>query len=161
MNKEIEKKIEDWKFIQNLAFDVLKILTDDQLGFTVGKNMGTLGEQFRHMARVRFQYAEAIETKKVDNTIEKIDPEVAKSKAKLIGLWEKANQKLLTVLKNSDPDNLEKAMINWKHWGIDEMNIHDHFNALMDHETLHNGQIIVYLRTMELKFPKSWETWGL
>jgi len=161
MNKEIEKKIEDWKFIQNLAFDVLKMLTDDQLGFTVGKNMGTLGEQFRHMARVRFQYAEAIETKKVDNTIEKIDPEVAKSKAKLIGLWEKANQKLLAVLKNSDPDNLENAMINCKHWGIDKMNIHDHFNALMDHETLHNGQIIVYLRTMELKFPKSWETWGL
>ena len=161
MNKEIEKKIEDWKFIQNLAFDVLKMLTDDQLGFTVGKNMGTLGEQFRHMARVRFQYAEAIETKKVDNTIEKIDPEVAKSKAKLIGLLEKANQKLLAVLKNSDPDNLENAMINWKHWGINEMNIHDHFNALMDHETLHNGQIVVYLRTMELKFPKSWETWGL
>ena len=161
MNKEIEKKIEDWKFIQNLAFDVLKMLTDDQLGFTVGKNMGTLGEQFRHMARVRFQYAEAIETNKVDNTIEKIDPEAAKSKAKLIELWEKANQKLLAVLENANSDELESAMINWKHWGVDEMNIHDHFNALMDHETLHNGQIVVYLRTMELKFPKSWETWGL
>src|SRR3989344_3923402 len=161
MNKEIKKKIEDWNFIQNLAFDVLKMLSDEQLGFTVGKNMGTLGEQFRHMARVRFQYAEAIETKKVDNTIEKIDPEVAKSKSKLIELWEKANQKLLAVLQNANPDELENTMINWKHWGVDEMNIHDHFNALMDHETLHNGQIIVYLRTMELKFPKSWETWGL
>ncbi|HDQ16799.1 MAG TPA: DinB family protein [Candidatus Vogelbacteria bacterium] len=161
MNKEIEKKIEDWKFIQNLAFDVLKMLSDEQLGFTVGKNMGTLGEQFRHMARVRFQYAEAIETKKVDNVIEKIDPEVAKSKCKLIELWEKANQKLLAVLQNANSDDLENTTINWKHWGVDEMNIHDHFNALMDHETLHNGQIIVYLRTMELKFPKSWETWGL
>ncbi len=161
MNKEIEKKIEDWKFIQNLAFDVLKMLSDEQLGFTVGKNMGTLGEQFRHMARVRFQYAEAIETKKVDNTIEKIDPEVAKSKSKLIELWEKANQKLLAVLQNADPDELENTMINWKHWGVDEMNIHDHFNALMDHETLHNGQIIVYVRTMGLKFPEGWKAWGL
>jgi len=161
MNKEIEKKIEDWRFIQNLAFDVLKMLRNEQLGFTVGKNMGTLGEQFRHMARVRFQYAEAIETKKVDNTIEKIDPEVAKSKSKLIELWEKANQKLLAVLQNANPDGLENTMIDWKHWGVDEMSIHDHLNALMDHETLHNGQIIVYLRTMEIKFPKSWETWGL
>lgn len=161
MTKEIQKKIEDWKFIKNLAFDVLKMLTDEQLGFIVGKNMGTLGEQFRHMTRVRFQYAEAIETKKVDNTIEKIDPEVAKSKTKLIELWEKANQKLLAVLENANPDELENNMINWKHWGVDEMNIHDHLNALMDHETLHNGQIIVYLRTNDLKFPESWKAWGL
>ena len=161
MDKEIKKKIEDWQFIQNLAFDVLKMLSDEQLDFTVGKNMGTLGEQFRHMARVRFQYAEAIENKKVDNTIEKIDPKVAKSKSKLVELWEKANQKLLSILENTNSNEPENMMINWKHWGIDEMNIHDHFNALMDHETLHNGQVIVYLRTMGLKFPKSWESWGL
>ena len=161
MDKEIKKKIEDWQFIQNLAFDVLIMLSDEQLDFTVGKNMGTLGEQFRHMARVRFQYAEAIENKKVDNTIEKIDPKVAKSKSKLVELWEKANQKLLSILENTNSNEPENMMINWKHWGIDEMNIHDHFNALMDHETLHNGQVIVYLRTMGLKFPKSWESWGL
>ncbi len=123
--------------------------------------MGTLGEQFRHMARVRFQYTEAIETKKVDNTIEKIDPGVAKSKSKLVELWEKASKKLLSVLESADSDELESTMINWKHWGVDEMNIHDHLNALMNHETLHNGQIIVYLRTMELKFPESWKAWGL
>lgn len=161
MNKEIQKKIEDWKFIQNLAFDVLKMLTDDQLNFTVGKNMGTLGEQFRHMARVRFQYAEAIETKKISDVIEKIDQEVAKSKARLIELWEKTNKKLLAVLENIDPEKLKNTIIDWKHWGIDEMNIHNHFNALMDHETLHNGQIIVYLRINDLKFPESWKAWGL
>lgn len=159
MTKEIQKKIEDWKWIQSLAFDVLKMLSDEQLGLTVGKNMGTLGEQFRHIARVRFQYAEAIENKKIADAIEKIDPNVAKSKAGLIELWEKANQKLLAVLENTD--ELENIMIDWKHWGGDEMNIHDHFNVLMDHETLHNGQIVVYLKTNDLTFPKSWEAWGL
>lgn len=161
MTKEIKKKIDDWKYIQNLGFDILKMLSDEQLNFTVGKNMGTLGEQFRHMARVRFQYAEAIETKKIDDTIEKIDPVVAKSTGKLIELWEKANQKLLNVLEKASPDELENTMIDWKYWGIDEMSICDHLNALMDHETLHNGQLIVYLRTMELKFPESWKDWGL
>lgn len=161
MTKGIKGQIESWKWIQGLAFDVLKTLSDGQLDLTVGKNMGTLGEQFRHMIRVRIQYAEAIENKKVDNTIEKIDPSVAKSKEKLIELWEKANKKLLTVLENSNPDELENTMINWKHWGVDEMNIHDHFNALMDHETLHEGQIIVYLRSNDIKFPKSWEAWGI
>ncbi|HLD81943.1 MAG TPA: DinB family protein [Patescibacteria group bacterium] len=161
MNKEIQKKIEDWKFIQNLAFDVLKMLSDEQLGFIVGKNMGTLGAQFRHMARVRFQYSEAIETKRVDHTIERIDPAIATSTDKLVDLWEKSNRKLLNVLQKINPHELENTMIDWKYWSIDEMNIHDHINVLMDHETLHSGQIIVYLRTMELKFPKSWEAWGL
>ena len=161
MTEEIKNKIESWKWIQSLALDVLKMLSDEQLDLTVGKNMGTLGEQFRHMVRVRFQYAEAIENKKVDNTIEKIDPKVAKSKTKLIELWEKANQKLLAVLGNNNHDGLENTMINWKHWGVDEMNIHDHFNTLMDHETLHEGQIIVYLRTNDVKFPESWKAWGL
>ena len=157
MNKEIKKQIDDWDFIQNLSLDVLKVLNDKQLEFTVGKNMGTLGEQFRHMIRVRFQYAEAIETKKVDDVIEEIDTVVAKSKTMLLELWEKANKKLLNVLENTNTD----LIIDWKHWGVDSMDITDHLNALMDHETLHNGQIIVYLRTMGFPFPKSWEAWGL
>ena len=161
MTREIQKKIEDWKWIQGLAFDVLKMLSDEQLSLTVGKNMGTLGEQFRHIARVRFQYAEAIENRKITDVIEKIDPNIAKSKSELIELWEKANQKLLAVLENTNSDELENIKINWKHWGSDEMNVHDHLNVLMDHETLHNGQIIVYLRTNDVKFPESWKAWGL
>lgn len=65
------------------------------------------------------------------------------------------------MLKKSDPGELESKMIDWKYWDVDEMNIHDHLNLLMDHETMHNGEMIVYLRTHELKFPKSWEPWGL
>ncbi len=161
MTQEIKKQIEDWTFIQNLGFDVLKMLSDDQLSFTVGKHMGTLGEQFRHMVRVRFQYVEAIENGKITDVIEKIDPNVAKSEDTLVELWQKANQKLIDVLEKANPETLEKVMIDWKHWGSDERNIHDHLNALMDHETLHNGQIIVYLRTMEVPFPNSWKAWGL
>ena len=116
MTKEIEKQIEDWKFIQGLGFDVLKMLNDEQLGFTVGKNMGTLGEQFRHMARVRFQYTEAIETKKVDNTIEKIDPVVAQYKDKLIELWERANQKLIELGYKPLYSDINQELLNQMSW---------------------------------------------
>jgi uncharacterized damage-inducible protein DinB len=158
MTKEIQKKIGDWEYIQNLELDVLKSLSDKQLRLTVGKNMGTLGEQFRHICRVRFQYAEAIENKVLEKTIEIIDLDIAKSKDALIELWQNANKKLLSVLEGVKSDDL---MIDWKYWGTDKVNIHDHLNYLMNHETLHNGQIIVYLRTHEIHFPKSWEAWGL
>lgn len=120
--------------------------------------MGTLGEQSRHMCRIRFQYAEAIENKALGKTIEKIDLDVAKSKEALIDLWQGANKKLSEVLEAVDSDSLG---IDWKYWGDDMVNIHDHLNYLMDHETLHNGQIIVYLRTHDISFPKSWQSWGL
>lgn len=80
MNELIGKQIENWTSIQSLSRDVLDMLIDEQLEITVGKHMGTLGEQFRHMSRVRFQYAEAIENKKLGEVIEKIDPAVAKSR---------------------------------------------------------------------------------
>lgn len=161
MNKEISRQVENLKFCQDLAMDILKMLNDEQLNFTVGKNMGTLGEQFRHMARVRLQYSESIETKKVEPTKETIDPSIAKSKEKLIQLWEKVNHKIPQILEKMSAEELENLKIDWIHWGVDSMDIYSHLQALIDHENLHNGQIIVYIRTMGLKFPKSWKAWGL
>jgi uncharacterized damage-inducible protein DinB len=161
MNKEISRQVENLKFCQNLAMDILKMLTDEQLDFTVGKNMGTLGEQFRHMTRVRLQYSEALETKKVEPTKETIDPFIAKSKERLVELWEKVNQKIPQILQKMSAEELENLKIDWKHWGVDSMDIYSHLQALIDHENLHNGQIIVYVRTLDLKFPESWKAWGL
>ena len=161
MNKELSRQVENLKFCQDLAMDILKMLTDEQLNFTVGKNMGTLGEQFRHMARVRLQYSEAIENKKIEETKETINPSIVKSKEKLIELWEKVNQRIPQILEKISAEELENLKIDWKHWGVDSMDIYSHLQALIDHENLHNGQIIVYVRTMGLKFPESWKAWGL
>lgn len=161
MNLDIKSKLEDWEFQRGLALDILKSLTDEQLNLTVGKHMGTLGEQFRHMARVQVQYTEAIKNKKIAPTKKKIDPSVAKSKEGLLELWEEANKEMLNVLEGLSGEEAKNLNIDWKHWGIDSMDLSSHLDALLDHENLHNGQIIVYLRTHEIPFPKSWEAWGL
>ena len=46
-------------------------------------------------------------------------------------------------------------MINWTHWDVKEMNLIDHIQALVDHNNLHNGEIIVYAKTHDIPFPKS------
>ncbi|HEY4493524.1 MAG TPA: DinB family protein [Candidatus Paceibacterota bacterium] len=158
MTKETQKQIDDWlEIINKLPFDLLKQVSEEDLSLTVGKNMGTLGEQFRHMIRTRFQYAEAIENKKLADIIERLDPSISKSKKELIILWEKANKKLVEVVQNTQGD----LVIDWKHWGAPSMNLRDHLNVLMDHETLHIGELIVYIKTHEIPFPKSWTMWGL
>jgi uncharacterized damage-inducible protein DinB len=140
--------------------DVLKMLDDRQLEFAVGRNMGTLGEQFRHMARIQRQYTEALETKKIAPATEKIDSFVAKSKRRLIELSDAIDQKMLRLLENMSDEELERLRIDWTHWGANSMDIYSHLQALIDHENLHCGQIVVYLRTMGLKFPESWKAWG-
>jgi uncharacterized damage-inducible protein DinB len=157
LSPELRKKIKSWTWIQSLALDVLNMLSEEQLSLTVGKNMGTLGQQLLHMARVRFQYAEAIESLRVAEMAEPIDRGLAASKAGLLAVWERANRRVISAVENAG----DEAQINWEHWGLAEMNIHDHLNVLMDHETLHNGSLIVYLRSHELPFPESWKAWGL
>ncbi len=161
MTPDIKSKLENWKFQRSLALDILKLLTDEQLGLTVGKHMGTLGEQFRHMARVQIQYTDAIKNRKIGPVEKKIDPDVAKSKEKLLELWDMAENEMVNTLEGLSEKEAEDLVIDWKHWGIDSMNLSGHLDALCDHENLHNGQTLVYLRTHEIPFPKSWEAWGL
>jgi len=68
MDKQINQLINEWKFIRGLNLDILAQLNDEQLHLTVGKNVGTLGEQFRHLVRVEFQYLDAIKTKTIQET---------------------------------------------------------------------------------------------
>lgn len=161
MSSDLQSKIDNWKFHRGLALDILKSLNDNQLGLTVGKNMGTIGEQFRHMAKVQIQYMEAIKNKKIGHVEYKIDPGVAKSKEKLLELLEMADKKMLDTLEELPDDQAVDLVIDWKYWGVESMNLSSHLDALLDHENLHNGQLIVYLRTYEIPFPKSWEAWGL
>jgi len=44
---------------------------------------------------------------------------------------------------------------------LGSMNLQDHLHVLMDHETLHIGELVVYLKTHEIPFPESWSMWGL
>ena len=153
--------IKQWEFHRGLALDILKSLTDEQLELTVGKHMGTLGEQFRHMARVQIQYTEAIKNKKISKTERKIEPTISKSQKKLLGLWEEVEKDMVDTIQNLSVEEVENINIDWKYWGTDSMKLSEHLQALSDHENLHNGQIIAYLKTHAIPFPKSWESWGL
>jgi uncharacterized damage-inducible protein DinB len=160
MNKLLISPFQAWKFHRGLALDILKSISDDQLKLTVGKNMGTLGQQFRHIVKIEIEYLEAIKNKKVAPVQEKLDKNLWTSKESLIVVFDDI-EKRMTELLNSISEDPESYMIDWTHWSMEEMNLIDHIQALADHNNLHNGEIIVYARTHEIPFPKSWEPWGL
>lgn len=161
MEKRVNYAYQAWKFHRGLALDMLKSISEDQLQLTVGENMGTLGQQFRHILKIEIEYLEAIQNKKVAPPVGKPDREVANSKERLIALFDDNEKQITETLNSLESEDPEKFMIDWTHWDVPEMNLIDHMHALADHNNLHNGEIIVYAKTHNIPFPKSWEPWGL
>lgn len=161
MNKKLISPYQSWRFHRGLALDILKSLDEEQLQLTVGENMGTLGRQFRHIVKIEIEYLEAIKNKKVAPVQEKLSKDLSNSKEALIAVFDDVERKMADLLKSLEEEDPEKYMIDWTHWSMDEMNLVDHIQALADHNNLHNGEIIVYAKTHNIPFPKSWEPWGL
>jgi uncharacterized damage-inducible protein DinB len=113
------------------------------------------------MARVQIQYVEAIKNKKIGSTERKIDLSMAKSRDGLVALWDEVESEMENTIGDMSDEERKSMKINWEHWHIDSMGLADHIQALSDHTNLHNGQLIVYLRAHDIKFPDSWKSWGL
>jgi uncharacterized damage-inducible protein DinB len=153
MNKGLKKILDKWKEMRRLTLDLLEAIPEDKLNFTVGKNMGTIGKQYRHIGDVQLCYVEAIKTGKIDFSKYRRDYSIENLKQKLKLFLKEINDEMLKEIKKN-PD----AEIDWFE---EKLDLKDHVNALIQHEILHHGELIVYIRTLGLKFPKSWEMWGL
>ncbi len=154
MKPELKQALADWKEIRQLTLDLLDALLEEQLSFTVGKNMGTLGKQYRHIGDVQICYNQAIKTGKIDFGKLRRDYSLENSKQKLKAFLQEVNQEMLALVKENP-----EAKIDW--FG-EKWDLKHHLRALIEHEILHHGELIVYIRTLGMKFPKSWqEWWGL
>lgn len=153
MNEKLSQLVKSWKEMRHLTLDLLDKIPEKHLAFTVGKNMGTIGKQYRHIGDVQICYNEAIKTGKIDFDKYKRDYLIESSKEKLkIFLFEVNEEMLILIKKNPD------IKINW--FG-EEWDLEQHIQALIEHEILHHGELVVYIKVLDLQFPKSWDLWGL
>ena len=65
MEQDLKQLLEDWQAMRQLTLDLLDELPEEHLSFTVGKNMGTIGKQYRHIGDVQICYGNAIKTSKI------------------------------------------------------------------------------------------------
>ena len=151
---ELKEKLNDWQMMRKLTLDLLESLPEDKLKLSIGKNMGTLGKQFRHIGDVQHCYNEAIKTGKIDFTKYKRDYSIESSKQKLKQFLNDMDKEMLDLIeKNKD------KLIDWE---FAKIPLIQHITYLIQHEILHQGELIVYIRTLGFEFPESWkETWGL
>jgi hypothetical protein len=46
-------------------------------------------------------------------------------------------------------------------WFGSTVDAYTHFTRMVDHEILHHGMFVVYVRLLRRSFPPSWAAWGL
>jgi uncharacterized damage-inducible protein DinB len=155
MNKELIQRFEsEWRFARGLTRDLLESLEPHELAFTPGANLGPFWKHFRHLGRVQENYLQAIETGRVafgfDNTTYRGDA----SRQPLVDYLDRVDQRLTHALMTLDATQ----RIDWFGGSVDA---YTHFTRMADHEILHHGIFVVYVRLLGRSFPRSWAAWGL
>ncbi len=165
-SSESETLLENYKLHRKLTRDLLLSLNQEQLSLKPFSVSGTFGKQFRHLLDIEKCYVESLlngflafyrsdidhslETNR-ERLIQELDREDAKLEKFFKGIRrEKANEKYVDCTQAVQylGDNIRASPVRILSW-------------LTEHEILHEGELLLYVRTERMEFPKSWMIWGL
>ena len=166
-SSESETLLENYKLHRKLSRDLLLSLKPEQLSLKPFSVSGTFGKQFRHLLDIEKCYVESLlngflafyrsdidhslETNR-ERLIQELDREDAKLEKFFKGIrQEKANEKYVDctqVVQYLGDNNIRASPVRILSW-------------LTEHEILHEGELLLYVRTERMEFPKSWMIWGL
>ncbi len=144
-----------WTFARGLTLDFMESLTESDLAYSPGGNLGPLWKQFRHVGSVQECYMEALITRQMRFEYRDKNFNAAPTKALLLAYLRALNTELIITLDSLDWEQT----IRWS--GDDQPKVLEHLLRLVNHETLHHGEWIVYLRLLGKDCPESWRAWGV
>jgi uncharacterized damage-inducible protein DinB len=143
-----------WRFARGLTRDLLEALKTSELAFSPGSHLGPFWKHFRHLGGVQENYLCALETGRIVFGFDDASYSGDASKKSLLDYLDRLDvhlrQKLITL------DAARKI-----DWFGSPTDAYAHLMRLADHEILHQGMFVVYVRLLGRKFPSSWAPWGL
>ena len=166
-SSESETLLENYKLHRKLTRDLLLSLNPEQLSLKPFSVSGTFGKQFRHLLDIEKCYVESLlngflafyrsdidhslETNR-ERLIQELDREDAKLEKFFKGIRrEKVNEKYVDctqAVQYLGDNNIRASPVRILSW-------------LTEHEILHEGELLLYVRTERMEFPRSWMIWGL
>ncbi|MBS3051918.1 MAG: DinB family protein [Candidatus Aenigmarchaeota archaeon] len=153
---KLSQFLNSWKYHRTQTIDLLKATPEDKLTFSPSDALGSLSKQFRHLANIQHCYIEAIKTQKIDFT-KKIYGKEFDNKNELITALKIEDERMLETLNKLNEKEWDKII----KWGSYNPTVYEHLFWMIDHEIMHHGQLIVYWKLLQFKFPDSWKNWGL
>ncbi len=146
---------EDWSLLRALSLDLLADLSPAELEYTPGPGLGRFWKQFRHLGGVQECYLEALSTGRVDFSYTGRHYRGGPDRAALLGYLRGLDEQMFATLARAD---WARTVV----WGPgDTPDLDGHLRRLVEHEVLHHGEWVVYVRLLGRAFPASWGLWGL
>ena len=143
-----------WGFARGLTRDLLRFVDASDLAFRPSNRLGPLWKHFRHLRRVQKNYLRGIETGRVVFGFDGASYTGDASKRALLDYFDRLDARLNEQLRAIDVNR----RIQWPDSTVD---VHEHVMRMADHEVLHHGMFIVYMRLLGKGFPRSWARWGV
>jgi uncharacterized damage-inducible protein DinB len=145
----------NWLFVRGLTMDLLRSLEPADLGFRPGDQVGLLWKHFRHLGRIQENYLHALDTGSISFGFDGVSHSGGASKESLQEYLKRLDSDLSQRLKS--PGILGKRI----DWFGEHVDLGVHLSRMTEHERLHQGMLVVYVRLLNRKFPVSWKAWGL
>lgn len=143
-----------WSFTRGLTTDLLGEMSESDLLFLPGPQLGAFWKQFRHVGRVQECYLHALNPENQDLSPEGKSYDYGPSKKWLQAYLNRLDDSLFEMVDSLD-------WLSELDWFGEKVNTFEHLMRMVTHETMHHGQWVVYMRLMNKSFPDSWLVWGL
>lgn len=146
---------------QLLRDELMRELTDEDLGFRPGGSALALGQVCREIGDIEHSYVEALRTFRQDFGWHNPDPRMERSVAALVGWFDDLDRRLRTALAALTGDDVASRRISRRDFDVDD------FSPLPPQELdvyreallIFYGKVSVYLRMMGRELPGHWGAW--
>lgn len=151
-----DRFLDQWRPVRGRTFELLGWLTDRELRHSPASRVGQLWRQFRHLGRIECNYASALTSREIEFGAPEITAD-GSSKADLLAYLARVDSDLLVP-------GIEAATwtdtVTWP--GEGPLPLAVHLERMLQHEVLHQGQLIMAVSLLDFEFPPGWRlAWGL
>ncbi len=140
---------------QSMTYQLLDVLTDDDLRFTPGGTAMTLGALCREMGEVEHSYLQSFKTFKQDFNYRNTEPSIETSVEKLRAWYKALDAELNATLEAMSEEDLKKMIDRGGFSLAVSAQPHVYLQALL----IFFGKASIYLRVMGKPLPQQWQDW--
>jgi uncharacterized damage-inducible protein DinB len=164
---EIKRLLGTFKLHRKLTRDLLVSLNPELLSLKPFSISGSFGKQFRHILDIEMCYVESITKGSLDFRRPHIDHTMEGDKDRLIRTMDAVDTELENSLEKMDDSKANEKYIDCrkavKYLGdaYRQASPVQILSLLTEHEIFHDGEMALYVRTVNIRFPDSWMMWGL
>ncbi|MBI5669001.1 MAG: hypothetical protein HZC41_13435 [Chloroflexi bacterium] len=141
---------------QKMRDQLMSILRDDDLRFSLGGDTMTLGELCREMGEVEYSYLQSFKTGKQDWSYRNTEPGLYSSVEKLQAWFKALDEELNATVSGYSEDEINQTIDRGGGFIIPRsVQAHIYREALL----IFYGKASVYLRAMCKPLPEQWRDW--